>query len=301
MGFVFRGLTFLLGVIVSSSVLADVCDEAWHSAFDAPNSQLLWTRCENKVAASATASDFYILSLHKKQKFSITHNDELEDLLNGRENKRFRMLEQESYSEVISLLRSSAKKGFVKAQYELGEIYSDEGYGDNAIFARKHLHKYYNPDKAFYWYGQAANRGNADAQEKVAKFYLDGKVVKPDIERAFSLLAKSAKQENSSAAHDLALHFTAMQGQNTDILGYAWFLYYKKLKSMGRYVTPQTLASLDDRFKFARQIRGRSKPISERDKRIANVLLDDLSRGRYNDMGIPLTWQKLAGGHNDAK
>lgn len=301
MGFIFRGLTFLLCVVVSSSVLADVCDDAWHSASNAPSSQLLWTRCENKVATSPTAKDFYILALYKKQKFPITHSEGLEDLLNNKENKRFRILEQEHYSKVISLLRDSAKKGFVKAQYELGEIFSDEAYGDNPIFAKKHLHKYYNPDRAFYWYGQAANRGNADAEEKVAKFYLDGTVVKLDIERAFSLLAKSAKQENSSAAYDLALHFTAVQSQNTDILGYAWFLYYKKLKSMGRYSTPQTLASLDDQFTLARRMRGRSKPISEREKRIANVLLKDLSRGRYNDMGIPITWQKLTGSRNGAK
>ncbi len=57
--------------------------------------------------------------------------------------------------------------------------------------------------KAVYWYGQAARRGNAEAQLALGMMYYNGTKIPKNLSKAKKLLSAAAKQGNTDAKHVL--------------------------------------------------------------------------------------------------
>ena len=53
----------------------------------------------------------------------------------------------------------------------------------------------------------AAEQGDAEAQSKLGCYYIQGKTVKKDVEKAVEWWTKSAEQKNSDAQFNLGLYY----------------------------------------------------------------------------------------------
>lgn len=98
-------------------------------------------------------------------------------------------MEMQTLNEAPELYIDTAEQGNVISQFTLARIYAQQK----------------NLKKAFYWYKKAAEQGHSKAQEKLAFFYISGKVVKKDREEAKKWLQKAANQGNTSAKSSLEL------------------------------------------------------------------------------------------------
>lgn len=87
------------------------------------------------------------------------------------------------YSKNIEILNNAAEKGFVDAQVMLAIKLKESG----------------NNDKAAYWYLQAAQKGNAEAQGELGCNYKYGMGVKQDFDKAIYWLRLGAKNRNAKA------------------------------------------------------------------------------------------------------
>ncbi len=84
-------------------------------------------------------------------------------------------------------LYTSALRGDMKAQYEVGTMY-EQGKGVGRDLAQAAL-----------WYEKAAWQGHVDAQYNLALMYTSGRGVDPNEERAMLWLAKAARQGDKEA------------------------------------------------------------------------------------------------------
>lgn len=89
------------------------------------------------------------------------------------------------HSKYISLIRKSAYKSNIEAQFELGLNYEDQNY-----FMSNPM---YNIKKRFYWYSKAASSNHPEACNNLASLYEKGEGTKANIEKALFFYEKSFK------------------------------------------------------------------------------------------------------------
>jgi TPR repeat protein len=96
-------------------------------------------------------------------------------------------------AEAKKWLTQAAEAGLAKAQYRLGYL-NDL---DTTTWRQ-------NPVEAVRWYRRAADQNWPGAQLKLAEYYLDGKVVEQDEERALELMRAATDQDYAPAVRKLA-------------------------------------------------------------------------------------------------
>lgn len=97
---------------------------------------------------------------------------------------------------IEEILNNSASKGNIQSMLLLGQYHS-EGFHD--LWENKE----HNKDKAAYWFLQAANKGNAEAQGEIGICYKYGKGVNQDFSKALYWLKEGAKNGNAKAQYQL--------------------------------------------------------------------------------------------------
>ena len=135
----------------------------------------------------------------------------------------------------ISSLTEAAKRGDMKAQYELGEKYNKFLASDaDKENARKWYKKAaeqghaeaqyalaglcgYDYETAAVWYEKAAEQGLAKAQYKIARYYYMGSGVTQDFEKAVEWFLKSAEQGYGYAKYDLGKCYLKGNGVPQDL------------------------------------------------------------------------------------
>lgn len=102
------------------------------------------------------------------------------------------LIEKGKYAEAVGILEKYAEKGFMDAQYGLGEIY------ENGECVQK------NMTKATKWYKKAAKQGSALACNRLGAYYLD---VKKDNEEGIKWLKMAAERNYPIAQYNLGRIF----------------------------------------------------------------------------------------------
>ena len=106
--------------------------------------------------------------------------------------KGMEAFDAKKYALAMKKFESAAEQGHDEAQYYLGLCYA-KGFG-----VKKDM------DKAFEWYGKAAEKGNAKAMLDLAVYcYAEGKGVKNDEQKAFELIQKAADKGTLAQANSL--------------------------------------------------------------------------------------------------
>ena len=82
-----------------------------------------------------------------------------------------------------------------------------------------HFHKGVEKDDkaAAYWFYQAANSGDADAQYKIAVFFMDGVGVEEDLEAAHYWFMQAALQGDADAQYSLGICYEEGLGVEKDL------------------------------------------------------------------------------------
>lgn len=107
--------------------------------------------------------------------------------INHPEKATFIAKEERLESEkVIQILDNAAEKGYIDAQIMLANELEPE-----------------NPEKSSYWYLQAAQNENSEAQYKIGVNYKYGRGVKQSFVKAFKWLKESAEKGNPYAQYEL--------------------------------------------------------------------------------------------------
>ena len=102
------------------------------------------------------------------------------------------------YKTAMTRFESAAGQGHDEAQYYLG-LCCAKGFG-----VKKDM------DKAFKWYSQAAEKGNAKAMLDLAvSCYMEGKGVKKDVKKAYDLIEKAADKGEPDAMWILGEQYIA--------------------------------------------------------------------------------------------
>jgi TPR repeat protein/serine/threonine protein kinase len=109
------------------------------------------------------------------------------------------------YTEAAKWYRKAAEQGNVDAQYKLGEIYYNGGYG---------VAKDYS--EAVKWYQKAAEQGNAGAQFKFGDMYENGYSVSKDYTEALKWYRKAAEQGYANAQCNLGYMYESGYGVAKD-------------------------------------------------------------------------------------
>jgi TPR repeat protein len=100
----------------------------------------------------------------------------------------------------------SAKIGNTASQYNLGRAYY---YG--------HCNVDRDESKAFYWYNESANGGDADAMFEVGQFYLQGVACCEDVLQAYQWIKKAAENKNPNAFYLLGYLYEMGHGTPTNL------------------------------------------------------------------------------------
>tara|TARA_Y100001936_G_scaffold55005_1_gene53853 strand:- start:2206 stop:3153 length:948 start_codon:yes stop_codon:yes gene_type:complete len=108
------------------------------------------------------------------------------------------------YKTSLKLMLPLAKKGFSKAQYNLGVMY-DKGKGVDK-----------NIKKAKKWFQFAAEQGHDKAQYNLGLIYGKGKGIEKDYSKAFKWLSLAADQGNGKAQTNLGWMYETGKGMKKD-------------------------------------------------------------------------------------
>ncbi|MDH2998852.1 hypothetical protein A1D22_03145 [Pasteurellaceae bacterium LFhippo2] len=92
---------------------------------------------------------------------------------------------EENWIQAEKWLKLAAEQGNAPAQRKLAELYTEKGYMS-----------LYNLEKSAYWYQKAAEQGDEESLPYLAFFYLRGKGVDKDPNKAVQILLKFADREN---------------------------------------------------------------------------------------------------------
>lgn len=122
-----------------------------------------------------------------------------------RSQSALKLMEQVDASRLKKTFVKQAYSGVAEATYALGALYFD---GVENRIAKDVVY-------AVYWFKQAAQNGNANAQWQLTKMYTSGTHLEKNDEKAFFYTRNAAKQDNSDAQLLLAVHYK--QGIATDI------------------------------------------------------------------------------------
>lgn len=98
--------------------------------------------------------------------------------------------------QIEEILHNAALKGNIKSMLILGHYHSE---GFHSYWESNNHDK----EKAAYWYLQAANKGNAEAQGELGLCYKYGKGVKQDFSKSLYWLNEGAKNGNTKAQYEL--------------------------------------------------------------------------------------------------
>lgn len=150
-----------------------------------------------------------------------------------------------NYPQAKKWFELAAKQDNAQAQAELGKLYYlglgtdkdltsaqlwlEKSASKNTIDANYYLANIYINDKttaqqAIPLYQQAAQQGNAKAQNQLAYLYLTGKYVKKDYKLAFIWFSKAAQQDNLYAQYHLGNIYLKGKGVKRDKQqAYLWF------------------------------------------------------------------------------
>lgn len=168
-------------------------------------------------------------------------------------------------------LADAARSGDPMALFEIGTRYTN---GANGVAA--------NMPEAAKWYQQAADKGFAPAQYRVANLYEKGTGVAPDAPKAMDYYRKAAEQGNASAMHNLAVMYASGSAGTPDFEAAAkWF---QKAADLGVSDSQFNLAilyargngvarDLEESYKwFAVAAKGGDKDAAQKRDEVANAL-----------------------------
>ena len=100
----------------------------------------------------------------------------------------------------VSEKNHSVSKTDAERKYELGMMYSN-GLGTDK-----------DDKKAFFWFYQAAQQGNVDAQLRLGMIYILGSGIPKDDKKAFEWINKAAEQNNADAQYFLGSMYQSGEG-----------------------------------------------------------------------------------------
>lgn len=109
-------------------------------------------------------------------------------------------------AEAERLLQRAAQRGFVTAQFTLGRLYEEGGFGAPRDLATAHR-----------WYLQAAEGGSADAQVAVATAHYLGRGAALDLGRAAYWYRAAAQRGDVGAQYILASMYETGHGLTRDL------------------------------------------------------------------------------------
>lgn len=104
-----------------------------------------------------------------------------------------------SLREQIDWYERAAQKGDVAAQYQVAQLYADDGS------------VYRNSIKARHWLREAAQQGHAQAAFELAQLYHNGQKTRPDFEQASYWYQQAARAQHAAAQINLAAMYETGQ------------------------------------------------------------------------------------------
>jgi TPR repeat protein len=135
---------------------------------------------------------------------------------------------EKNINEGIKWAEKAAKNGFVNAQVNLAILYSTKhnNEAEDTI---------YNEEKAMYWYGEAAQKGNVLAHYELGKYQLKNK----EYDKAFESFDEAVQGGNTNAMIMLAMMFEqgiATEQSSDKSLKLLTLAYQKGNKKAGHYL-----------------------------------------------------------------
>lgn len=129
--------------------------------------------------------------------------------------------QNEDYAKSLSLLLPYAKDGNSEAAYLIGEMYGPRSWGQKGE-NRNGVEQ--DNKQAIFWWGEAAKKGNVDAQLKLGWWLMKGQdVVKQDQAAGMNWLLMAANQGEPQAQYEVGLAYWKGRGVKPDpIAAYMW-------------------------------------------------------------------------------
>ncbi|WP_421696105.1 tetratricopeptide repeat protein [Aestuariivirga sp.] len=127
----------------------------------------------------------------------------------------------EDYAKALSLLLPYAKDGNAEAAYLIGEMYGPRSWGQKGE-NRNGVEQ--DNAKAIMWWGEAAKKGNSDAQLKLGWWLMKGQgIVKQDEAAGMNWLLMAANQGEPQAQYEVGIGYWKGRGVKPDpIAAYMW-------------------------------------------------------------------------------
>ena len=127
----------------------------------------------------------------------------------------------EDYAKALSLLLPYAKDGNAEAAYLIGEMYGPRSWGQKGE-NRNGVEQ--DNAQAIHWWGEAAKKGNVQAQLKLGWWLMKGQgVVKQDEAAGMNWLLMAANQGEPQAQYEVGLGYWKGRGVKADpIAAYMW-------------------------------------------------------------------------------
>ena len=127
----------------------------------------------------------------------------------------------EDYGKALNLLLPYAKDGNAEAAYLIGEMYGPRSWGQKGE-NRNGVEQ--DNKQAIYWWGEAAKKGDVDAQLKLGWWLMKGQdVVKQDQAAGMNWLLMAANQGEPQAQYEVGLAYWKGRGVKPDpIAAYMW-------------------------------------------------------------------------------
>ena len=129
--------------------------------------------------------------------------------------------QNEDYAKALSLLLPYAKDGNAEAAYLIGEMYGPRSWGQKG---ENRNGVELDNKQAIFWWGEAAKKGNVDAQLKLGWWLMKGQdVVKQDQAAGMNWLLMAANQGEPQAQYEVGLAYWKGRGVKPDpIAAYMW-------------------------------------------------------------------------------
>lgn len=129
--------------------------------------------------------------------------------------------QSEDYAKALSLLLPFAKDGNAQAAYLIGEMYGPRSWGQKG---ENRNGVELDNKQAIYWWGEAAKKGNVEAQLKLGWWLMKGQgVVKQDQAAGMNWLLMAANQGEPQAQYEVGLGYWKGRGVKADpIAAYMW-------------------------------------------------------------------------------
>jgi hypothetical protein len=129
--------------------------------------------------------------------------------------------QSEDYAKALTLLLPYAKDGNSEAAYLIGEMYGPRSWGQKG---ENRNGVELDNKQAIFWWGEAAKKGNVDAQLKLGWWLMKGQdVVKQDEAAGMNWLLMAANQGEPQAQYEVGLAYWKGRGVKPDpIAAYMW-------------------------------------------------------------------------------